>query len=387
MIKTDKALKFAKEQTKRNAAAKAAQSEVLPKKKSSKPDSISPAMTKLMGASAPLLTKGMESLLGGKGVGDLGAMFSLDGAMGLVAQFLPPWAGDALAVGKALASGDIGAALDSVLSKYLPPELKAVYDAIKNLPGGWKQFLADLFNNPKTPQGANGLWAARITDSVKCDKGASFISSGFPTVLIGGLFAARALDTVSCNGVLTADAIKDGEPTILIGGDFASRFYAGMKGPRIGDYTNPPHNGEIALGFPTVHLGTHLGQCEVCLTAAAGSGGGAGSAGAGVAGSGAATISGAGINPVGEGILGDVASGLGDMAKNKIADFAQQKAGELAGKVFGSKGKETYDGSNFDNPGKQKAVESGKPNRNNETPKPQPRIHDDDEDFAVTKRK
>ncbi len=334
-----------------------------------------PELSQLVGKASPFLTKGLESLLKDGGLPDLGNILNADNLMGLAAQFLPPWAGDAMAVGKALASGDIGAALDSVLSKYLPPELKAVYDAIKNLPGGWQQFLADLFNNPKTPQGANGFWAARISDVVVCPGGGGAIDSGLPTVLIGGMPAARVTDTALCNGVPKSDAISLGESTIIFGGHFASR---------ITDQT--AHGGKITTGFPTVHLSKSLGQCEVCLTAAAGSGGGAGSAGAGVAGSGAATISGAGINPVGEGILGDVASELGDMAKNKIADFAQQKAGELAEKVFGSKGKENYDGSNFDNPGKQKAVESGKPRQNTETPKPQPKIHDDDDDFAVTKR-
>ena len=289
-----------------------------------------PELAQLLGKATPLLNKGLESLLKG--------------------------GGDALAVGKALASGDIGGALDSVLSKYLPPELKTVYDAIKNLPGGWKKFLDDLFNNPKTPQGANGFWAARISDIVSCAGGVGIIETGLPTVLIGGFPAARVDDRASCNGVSLTDKITHGEQTVHIGGKWASR---------ITDFTEHP-KGEIMSGFPTVHISRSLGQCAGCLSAAASGGANSGSGGAGSGEGGAATISGAGINPVGEGLLGDIASGLGDMAKNKIADFAEQKAGELMQKALGTKKDEIYGGG---------AV---KKDKSNDQPKPQPKIDDDD---------
>ncbi|HMS38634.1 MAG TPA: PAAR domain-containing protein [Pyrinomonadaceae bacterium] len=326
MIKLNEALKFAKEQTKRNADTKAAQGAGLPKKQSSKRASIPPEAGKILASSAlPLLTKGMASLLSKGNFKGLGDMVSLDGLIGMAAQFLPPWAGDGLAVGKALASGNLAGAADALLSKYLPPEVKAVYDAIKNLPGGWKEFLKWLTDKPKEPQGANGLWAARISDLVVCPGGAGMIDSGLPTVIIGGMPAARVTDTAICNGVPKADKIMLGESTIIFGGHFASR---------ITDKT--AHGGTITTGFPTVHLSKSPGQCESCLTVASSGGASAGQAGAGAGAGGAATISGAGItNPfvADKGLLGDLASGVGDklkdMAINKITELAKDKIGDL----------------------------------------------------------
>ena len=350
MINLNEALKFAEKQTKRNAAMQSAQGKVVPKKKpsSGKRDSISPDMAKLLASSSPLLTKGLENLLQDGNFDGLSGMISLEGLMGMAAQFLPPWAGDALAVGKALASGGLAGAADALLSKYLPPELKAVYDAIKNLPGGWKKFLDDLFNNPKEPQGADGFWAARLSDVVVCKGGVGpIIAPCLPTVLIGGMPAARRGDIAKCNEK-PIDKVVIGEPTVWMGG---TQIFAARR------FDDTEHQGKITTGFQTVHIGKKRNQADMCA---------AGKCIADAADSGAATISGAGINPVGEGLLGDIASGLGDMAKNKIADFASQKAGELVQKALGVKKDEIYGGG---------AV---KKDKSNDKPKPQPKIDDDD---------
>jgi uncharacterized Zn-binding protein involved in type VI secretion len=65
---------------------------------------------------------------------------------------------------------------------------------------------------------------------------------GCPTVLIGGLPAARATDMCTCVG--PSDVIAMGAPTVLIGG---------MPAARMGDPT--AHGGTIVLGYPTVLIG------------------------------------------------------------------------------------------------------------------------------------
>ena len=324
-----------------------------------------PELAQLVGKASPLLTKGLESLLKDGGLPDLDSMLNADNLMGLAAQFLPPWAGDALSVGKALASGDIGAALDSVLSKYLPPELKAVYNAIKNLPGGWQQFLADLFNNPKTPQGAIGPWAARVTDAVACKGGAGPIQTGQLNVIIGGQFAARVTDVALCLPSSIPDFIDHGEPTVFIGGQWAARK---------GDFT--AHNGAILTGFPKVHIGqaVNLNGCAECLKSGSSGGGTPASAGAGAGAGGAATISGSGMtapltggcfgNPDGLGLGDALSNSLGDFAKDKIGGLITDKVGGLISNALGK---------------------SDQPKPKTEIP-PQPKIHDDDDDFGVTKR-
>lgn len=345
MIELNEALRFAEEQTKRNAVAKAARDAGAPTDNSSQRGSISPELAKgLAMSSSPLLTKGLESLLWEGNFDGLDEMISLDGMLGMAAQFLPPWAGDALAVGSALASGDMAGAIDAMLSKYLPPEVKAVYDAIKSLPGGWPEFLKWLMENPKEPQGAPGPWAARISDMAVCPGGVGPITAPcLPTVLIGGMPAARRGDIALCNGLPT-DSIAVGEPTVWMGGNavFAARRE-----------DDTAHGGKITTGFPTVHIGKKRGFADMkmpqgCLQKAADSG--------------AATISGSGItNPLGEGAFGglsDLASAAGNLAKNKLAEFASQKASGAIGDLFG---------------GDQK------------TPPAQPEIPDD-EDFAKTRK-
>jgi uncharacterized Zn-binding protein involved in type VI secretion len=63
-----------------------------------------------------------------------------------------------------------------------------------------------------------------------------------PTVLIGGLLAARVSDVAICVG--PPDMIAMGSPTVLIGGLMAAR---------IGDPT--VHGGVIVAGCPTVLIG------------------------------------------------------------------------------------------------------------------------------------
>ena len=68
------------------------------------------------------------------------------------------------------------------------------------------------------------------------------ITMGCPTVLIGGMPAARVGDMATCVG--PPDAIAMGSPTVLIG-------Y--MPAARVGDSTT--HGGTIAMGCPTVIIG------------------------------------------------------------------------------------------------------------------------------------
>jgi uncharacterized Zn-binding protein involved in type VI secretion len=68
------------------------------------------------------------------------------------------------------------------------------------------------------------------------------ISLGCPTVLIGGMPAARAADICVCAG--PPDMIASGSPTVLIGGLPAARIFD----PTV-------HGGVIVTGFPTVLIG------------------------------------------------------------------------------------------------------------------------------------
>jgi uncharacterized Zn-binding protein involved in type VI secretion len=68
------------------------------------------------------------------------------------------------------------------------------------------------------------------------------VGPGAPTVLIGGLPAARVSDTAVCVG--PSDAILRGSETVLING---------LPAARVGDTT--AHGGSITLGLPTVIIG------------------------------------------------------------------------------------------------------------------------------------
>lgn len=72
--------------------------------------------------------------------------------------------------------------------------------------------------------------------------GGPLLPPGEPTVLIGGLPAARVGDMATCTG--PPDSIAMGSATVLIGG---------MPAARMGDLT--VHGGTIVAGAPTVFIG------------------------------------------------------------------------------------------------------------------------------------
>ena len=93
--------------------------------------------------------------------------------------------------------------------------------------------------------------AARITDFHTCPMvnpgpvphvGGPILSPGAPTVLIGGMPAARVGDMAVCVG--PPDTISMGSATVTIGG---------MPAARMGDST--AHGGVIVAGCPTVMIG------------------------------------------------------------------------------------------------------------------------------------
>jgi uncharacterized Zn-binding protein involved in type VI secretion len=92
--------------------------------------------------------------------------------------------------------------------------------------------------------------AARLTDMHVCPMvtvlvphvGGPVIAPGAPTVLIGGLPAARVGDMAVCVG--PPDVVVLGSFTVLIGGQPAARML---------DLT--AHGGLIVLGAPTVLIG------------------------------------------------------------------------------------------------------------------------------------
>lgn len=95
--------------------------------------------------------------------------------------------------------------------------------------------------------------AARLTDMHTCPMqtpgvppiphvGGPIIGPGAPTVLIGGLPAAKVGDMCVCVG--PPDSIVKGSATVLVGG---------MPAARMGDST--AHGGSIVLGAPTVMIG------------------------------------------------------------------------------------------------------------------------------------
>lgn len=93
--------------------------------------------------------------------------------------------------------------------------------------------------------------AARITDMHVCPMltpggtphvGGPILPAGEPTVLIGGLPAARLGDMATCTG--PPDTIVAGSGSVFIGGKPAARM---------GDAT--AHGGTIVIGCPTVIIG------------------------------------------------------------------------------------------------------------------------------------
>ena len=97
-----------------------------------------------------------------------------------------------------------------------------------------------------------GKPAARLTDMHVCPMstgpvphvGGPIVAPGAPTVIIGGLPAARVGDMATCVG--PPDFIAPpGAPTVLIGG---------MPAARMGDMT--VHGGRVILGCFTVLIGS-----------------------------------------------------------------------------------------------------------------------------------
>src|SRR4051812_20808724 len=96
-----------------------------------------------------------------------------------------------------------------------------------------------------------GRPAARITDMHVCPMttgpvphvGGPVLPPGCPTVLIGGLPAARMSDKLLCVAP-APDVIVAGSPTVLVGG---------LPLARMGDST--AHGGTLVLGCPTVLVG------------------------------------------------------------------------------------------------------------------------------------
>jgi uncharacterized Zn-binding protein involved in type VI secretion len=92
--------------------------------------------------------------------------------------------------------------------------------------------------------------AARLTDMHVCPMvtgvvphvGGPIDAPGMPTVLIGGLPAARVTDMLVCVG--QPDVIVQGSTSVMIGG---------LPAARMGDMT--AHGGVIVLGEPTVMIG------------------------------------------------------------------------------------------------------------------------------------
>lgn len=93
-------------------------------------------------------------------------------------------------------------------------------------------------------------FAARVTDMHVCPivngtvphVGGPVLPAGCPTVLIGGMPAARVGDMCLCTG--PPDSIVKGSATVQIGG---------MPAARMGDST--AHGGMIVIGCPTVLIG------------------------------------------------------------------------------------------------------------------------------------
>ncbi|MFY2563231.1 PAAR domain-containing protein [Corallococcus terminator] len=96
--------------------------------------------------------------------------------------------------------------------------------------------------------------AARVTDFHQCPMttpvgpvqvphvGGPIAGPGAPTVLIGGLPAAKVGDVAICVG--PPDAVVKGSTTVKV---------MGLPAARLGDKT--AHGGTILVGFPTVMIG------------------------------------------------------------------------------------------------------------------------------------
>jgi uncharacterized Zn-binding protein involved in type VI secretion len=114
-----------------------------------------------------------------------------------------------------------------------------------------QRFRGSVRDAPRSAAEAHAMQpAARLTDMHVCPMvtgiiphvGGPIVAPGKPTVLIGGLPAARVGDMAVCVG--PPDSIVMGSPKVLIGGQPAAR---------LGDST--AHGGTIVLGCFTVLIG------------------------------------------------------------------------------------------------------------------------------------
>ena len=94
-----------------------------------------------------------------------------------------------------------------------------------------------LDDAPRSPSRRHAHLPA--VDGPKPHVGGPILPPGAPTVLIGGMPAARVGDMATCVG--PPDAIAMGSSKVMIGG---------MPAARMGDQT--AHGGVITLGCPTV---------------------------------------------------------------------------------------------------------------------------------------
>jgi uncharacterized Zn-binding protein involved in type VI secretion len=92
--------------------------------------------------------------------------------------------------------------------------------------------------------------AARVSDMHVCPMvtgvvphvGGPILPPGCPTILIGGMPAARVGDMCTCVG--PPDSIMKGSATVMVGG---------MPAARMGDTSS--HGGSVSVGLPTVMIG------------------------------------------------------------------------------------------------------------------------------------
>jgi uncharacterized Zn-binding protein involved in type VI secretion len=89
---------------------------------------------------------------------------------------------------------------------------------------------------------AGDMHVCPMSDGPKPHVGGPVLPPGCPTVLIGGMPAARVGDMATCAG--PPDTIIKGSATVLIGG---------MPAARMGDST--AHGGTIIVGLLTVLIG------------------------------------------------------------------------------------------------------------------------------------
>ena len=80
-----------------------------------------------------------------------------------------------------------------------------------------------------------------LSDGPKPHVGGPILPPGAPTVLIGGMPAARATDLCTCGG--PPDTIARGSTKVMI---------KGLPAARMGDQT--AHGGVIVVGFPKVNI-------------------------------------------------------------------------------------------------------------------------------------